>query len=323
MTPKAKVSKNLQRWWMQRFLPRAVFIKQRWLSSDRCYVTCPGNQDGLGAQLQARLSGMLYAQCQGLTYVHSPMTSLDFTPANEPDWPAKWERFLGLGAGELVAREVARDLGEPHRVNNPTQIQMIRTSFWSVPNCHAYADLYPHQYQRLTERFAARYHAAPKDGCVSHYTPGAVNVAVHLRRGNDLAHKMHLMSRDEYSVALLQVLVEALRNVGGRFVIKVFSQGTEEDFRALRRFGVEFHLDEDLFSTFHSLVLADVLVMAKSSFSYSAALLSRGLTIYEPMHHAPLPNWLTAGADASLDRSRLAWRLRAYLDSRPAPGALP
>ena len=324
MTPKAKESNKLQWWWTERVLARAVYLKQRWLSADRCYVTCPGNEDGLGAQLQARLSGMLYAHCQGLTYVHSPMTSLHFTPANEPDWPAKWERFLGLGAGELAARDVAHDLGEPRRVNSPTEIQqMIRDSFWSLPNCHAYAELYPHRYLRLSQRFAERYHAAPKDGCISHYTPGAVNVAVHLRRGSDLAHKMHLMSRSDDAAALLQTIVDALHDVGGRSVIRVFSQGAEEDFRELRQFGVEFHLNEDLFSTFHSLVLADVLVMAKSSFSYAAALLSRGLIIYKPMHHAPLPNWLTSGADASLDRSSLVRRLRAYLDSRPAQGALP
>jgi hypothetical protein len=322
MIPKPKLKKTPQWWWKERVLPRAIFLKQRWQGAERCYVTCPGNEDGLGAQLQARLSGMLYAHCQGLTYVHSPMTVLDFTPANEPDWPAKWERFLGLGTGELTVREVARDLGEPRRVNNPTQIQMIRDSFWAVPNCHAYADIYPERYLRLTRKFAARYRDAPKDGCIAHYTPKAVNIAVHLRRGNDLGHKMHLWSRDEYCASLLQALVEALRGIGGRYVIRVFSEGAEEDFPALCRFGVEFHLNEDLFPTFHSLVLADVLVTAKSALSYVAAILSRGLIIYEPMHHAPLPNWLTAGEDGSLNRRRLARRLRAYTDSHAVRGAM-
>jgi hypothetical protein len=293
ITPKSKLKKTPQWWWKERVLPRAIFLKQRWQGADRCYVTCRGNQDGLGAQLQAHLSGMLYAHCQGLTYVHSPMTSLDFTPANE------------------------HDLGEPRRVDNPTQIRMIRDSFWSVPNCHAYADIYPERYLRLTRQFAARYRDAPKDGCVPHYTPRVVNIAVHLRRGSDLGHKMFLWSRDEYCAALLQVLVEALRDAGAQFVIRVFSQGVEEDFPALRRFGVEFHLDEDLFPTFHSLVLADVLLTAKSALSYVAAILSSGLIIYQPMHHAPLPNWLAAGEDGSLDRRRLAQRLRAYLDSYP------
>lgn len=314
MTPKTELKKTPQWWWKERVLPRAIFLKQRWQSNDRCYVTCRGNQDGLGAQLQAHLSGMLYAHCQGLTYVHSPMTSLDFTPANEPDWPAKWERFVGLGAGELTVREVAHNLGEPRQVNNPTQIQMLRDSFWSVPNCHAYADIYPHRYLCLTRKLAKRYLDAPKDDCIVHYTPQTVNIAVHLRRGNDLGHKMHLWSRDEYCAEVLQVLVEALRDLGVRPQVRVFSEGAEEDFPALHRFGVEFHLNEDLFPTFHSLVLADVLMTAKSALSYVAALLSRGLIIYQPMHHPPLPNWLSARADGYVDSRRLAQRLRMYLD---------
>jgi len=312
MTPRAKASNNPQRWWREGVLPRAIFLKQRWLHADRCFVTCPGHQDGLGAQIQSRLSGMLFAECQGLTYVHTPLTSLDFTPANEPNWPAKCERFFGIGAGELTAADVTRKLGAPRLVNNPTQIRMIPDSFWSVPNCHAYADLYPFQYQRLTDQFAARYHAAPKDGCVSHHTPGAVNVAVHLRRGNDLAHKIHLMSRNDATTALLQTIIGALHDAGGRFVIRVFSQGTVEDFRELSQFGVEFHLNEDLLSTFHSLVLADVLVMAKSCLSYSAALLSKGLKIYGPTGHRPLREWMVLEKDGLLDQQSLTQRLKAH-----------
>jgi hypothetical protein len=309
MIQKKPVSKNL-RWWKERGLSRLIFLKQRWQGADRCCVTCPGNNDGLGAQVQARLSGMLYAHCQGMTYVHTPLTSLDFTPDNASDWPAKWERFLGLGTGSPSAQEVAGQLGDPRRVSNPTQIQKINNSFWSLPNCHAYADLYPDHYERLTAQFAARYHAAPKAGCVSHYTPGVVNVAVHLRRGKDLGHKLFLLSHEEYSAALTRTLRDAVHAMGARCVIRVFSDGDEAELGALQQLGVEFHMNEDLFSTFHSLVNADVLVMAKSALSYAAALLSCGLVIYEPMHHPPLPKWVTAKADGSLDRNRLAMRLR-------------
>ncbi|MEI6168079.1 MAG: hypothetical protein WCS52_12885 [bacterium] len=312
MTTNTRAANRTQRWWTERVLPRAIFLKQRWLRAGNCHITCPGNQDGLGAQLQARLSGMLFAECQGLTYVHSPFTSLHNTPADEPDWPTRCERFFGIGAGELAVADVAHELGEPRRVNNPTQIRMIDDSFWSTPNCHAYADLYPHQYLRLTDRFAARYHAAPKDGCTGYYTPGVVNVALHLRRGQDLAHKLHLMTRSDDSAVLLQTITDALHDTDAPYVIRVFSQGTEEDFPELRRFGVEFHLNEELLSTFHSLVLSDVLVMAKSCLSYSAALLSKGLKIYGPTGHRPLPGWLVLGKDGRLDQRHLTQRLKAY-----------
>jgi len=256
----------------------------------------------MGAQLQCRLSGMLFAECQGLTYAHTPFTTMDFTPANETDWPAKWERFIGVGVGELAAADIARELGEPRRISNPTQMRMIENTFWSVPGCHEYADLFPHRYLRLTERFAARYAAAPKDGCEPYYTQGSLNVALHLRRGKDLGHKMHLWTTDEYSATVVETIVDTARNAGKPCMLRVFSQGSESDFSALHRFGVEFHLNEDLFKTFHSLISADVLVMAKSDLSYCAALLSKGVKIYQPTVHQPLPGWLVAGQDGGLDK---------------------
>lgn len=93
-------------------------------------------------------------------------------------------------------------------------------------------------------------------------------------------------------------------------MIRVFSQGTEQDFRDLHQFGIEFHLNEDLLSTFHSLVLADVLVMAKSCLSYSAALLSKGLKIYGPTGHRPLPGWLVLGKNGQLDQRYLTRHLK-------------
>ena len=312
MNPKPKESGTLQRWWTVRVLARAIFLKQRLQRAASCYVTCPGNQDGLGAQLQCRLSGMLFAECQGLRYAHSPFTAFDFTSANNPDWPAKWERFLGIGAGEPLAADVARELGEPRRVINPTQIRKIGNTFWSVPGCHEYADLYPHQYLRLTGRFATRYAAAPKDGCVPHYTSGAVNVAIHLRRGGDLSHKLHLRSDDSFTAMLLKNLLSAFPGSGKNVILRVFSQGETKDFPALLPFGVEFHLNEDLFATLHSLIKADVLVMAKSSLSYSAALLSQGVKIYTPpWWHQPLPGWLVAGKNGSLDYEQLTRALRS------------
>lgn len=309
MNQTSKRAGRIPVWWRDRVLPRAIFLKQRLQHADRCFVTCPGNQDGLGAQLQSRLSGMLYAECQGLTYVHTPLTRLDFAPAGEPDWHERWERFLGIGEGERTAAEVARTLGPPRLVSNATQIRIRPDTFWSLPNCHAYADLYPHHYLRVTDRVAARYAAAPKDSCRPHYTPGVLNVALHMRRGQDLSRKLHLRSGDSFIATVVQEILASAPVPREQVVLRVFSQGEEKDFPALMPFGVEFHLNEDLFATFDSLVKADVLVMAKSCLSYSAALLSRGVKIYEPTGHRPLPGWLVTRGDGRVDQYDLGRRL--------------
>ena len=53
-------------------------------------------------------------------------------------------------------------------------------------------------------------------------------------------------------------------------------------------------LDDDLRKTFHAMVCADALLVARSSLSYAAALLSRGEVYADCIQHwwhAPLPAW--------------------------------
>ena len=73
--------------------------------------------------------------------------------------------------------------------------------------------------------------------------------------------------------------------------LSIYSQGKKEDFGNLSSLAT-LYLNGNVFEDFHHLVKADVLFMAKSSFSYSAALLSDGLIVYEPFWHPPLNEWL-------------------------------
>ena len=58
----------------------------------------------------------------------------------------------------------------------------------------------------------------------------------------------------------------------------------------------ENDINESIEDTFTSLVLADVLVISKSSYSYIAGILSEGIVYYQPFWHSPLPNWKVAPA---------------------------
>jgi len=53
-----------------------------------------------------------------------------------------------------------------------------------------------------------------------------------------------------------------------------------------------FHLNENLFDTFTGLVAAEILVTSRSSFSYSAAILSDGEIYYQPFWHPPGEKWI-------------------------------
>lgn len=81
--------------------------------------------------------------------------------------------------------------------------------------------------------------------------------------------------------------------------VHIFSEGKLEDFidikENINNATVHFHLQENIKNTFHAMVEADVLVVAKSSFSYTAALLNKNKIIsnlIENWWHKPLESWI-------------------------------
>ena len=71
--------------------------------------------------------------------------------------------------------------------------------------------------------------------------------------------------------------------------VHIFSQGKPSDYSEYK--DVTLHLDEPLMDTFLMMVMANVLVISGSSFSYAAALLSDGEIHYTRFWHSPLPHW--------------------------------
>ena len=66
-------------------------------------------------------------------------------------------------------------------------------------------------------------------------------------------------------------------------------------FADLAALGAELRLDEPALDTHRALVEADILVMSKGAFSYTAGVLHEGITLYDPQKYR---------AAARLDRAR-------------------
>jgi hypothetical protein len=97
-----------------------------------------------------------------------------------------------------------------------------------------------------------------------------------------------------------------------RHEIHVFSEGREEDLGPIRERAF-LHLGGDVFQCLQQLIGADIFVMAKSSFSYTAALLSQGIVIYSPFWHAPLQRWVAVDRDGILPSDDFQSALSRYL----------
>ncbi len=285
-----------------------------------CFITCSGKTDGIGAQTQAVFSTMLFAEDMGIQYVHTPFKEIAHNEKREPDWEANWERFFNLGKGEKHIDAVRKgDLKVVH-LDDLVRLRKKKNTLYVVPHCHSYADVFSHNYINVTERFIEKYYSTPKDVYRSYYDPEKINVAVHVRRGDVSKNGVNSFRYTDgrYIASLLQKLLSLLSETERDVSVCLYSQGDAGDFPELHEYEVTFHLNECVFTTFHNLVLADVLVMSKSAFSYSAALLSRGVKLYEPFWHSPLKDWVVTNEHADFDPAAFKERIRGLLRRKAA-----
>ena len=77
--------------------------------------------------------------------------------------------------------------------------------------------------------------------------------------------------------------------------------------------------------TWYSLGSAHVLVLSRSTFSYSAALYAEGVVVYTAFRHQPLPSWVVAerGDPAQLARAVGDSPALGQLERKLAQGAAP
>ena len=212
-------------------------------------------RDGFGAQYQAMMSGIAYAHFMNYQYVHTPFRFLDHN-ANV----RLMNRFIGIP----VSREKADIREEGSAVVNSSDT--------------------PDQYytDEVMAKIRGWYYATEKP------TVDPEQIAIHIRRGD--AARQNLTFRLT-SNAFYRRLISELELEYPGLRVRIHSEGEPADFSDLESENVDLALNEDLRVTFHSLVRAKVLVTAKSSLSYAAALLNENTVYYIPFWHKPLRGW--------------------------------
>ncbi|KAB2937037.1 hypothetical protein [Hyphomicrobium sp.] len=95
--------------------------------------------------------------------------------------------------------------------------------------------------------------------------------------------------------------------------IEVFSQGDATMFADLAALGADLWLEAPALDTHRALVEADILVMSKGVFSYTAGVLNEGITLYDPQKYRPLKGWIARAPDGAFDEALVASRLPTVL----------
>jgi len=222
-------------------------------------ITIKGKTDGFGAQFQAIMSGFAFARYNNYVYRHTAFKSIAHY-----NYPFEMNTFCGFKSDK-------NDISS-HKVDIVYKyIQPVHRS--CVP------DIY--YTQNVLDEMRKLYMTTEKPPKCKY------DVAIHIRRGD-----VNLSSEIRYTPNKLYLTVmNFIRKKYNNISFCIYSEGNEKDFELLKNHDVIFSLNTNIKNTFHEMVTAKILVMAKSSFSYCAALLSQGEILYIPFWHKPLKHW--------------------------------
>jgi hypothetical protein len=223
----------------------------------KIYYTISGKTDGFGAQYHAMMSGIALCENKKYVYIHTPFKQMEHGVNIE-----KLNEFIGI-KGETapctIKEEWSREVHDsltPSIYYTDKVIKIIRDAYYSTPK--------------------------PK-------ISAGIDIAIHIRRG-DVSNRKNaerFTSNTEYAQ-----IIRSLKLLYPSYNILIFSEGDVADFADLNLDSSYFRLNTDVMETFHSLVSAKVLVIAKSSFSYAAAILNKNIIYYADFWHKPFVHWL-------------------------------
>lgn len=237
-------------------------------------VTNPLRTDGFGAQFQTIIYSVIYAELNGKNYTYTTFKNMEHNYENDPDflnrkeWLINFINFFPINTDETLQKKISpRD---------------YITFFESNLNTCANSE----SLKKIKQIFRAN-----KDKN-NYFSNSNFNIAIHIRRPNPHDSRIDGTNTQD------QVYIDIIERLRAKYsaqapLFHIYSQGDLESFKhQYTGDDIIFHLNESIEDTFTSMVLAEVLVTSRSSFSYAAALLSEGTVYYLRFWHPPLPGWI-------------------------------
>ena len=220
--------------------------------------TITGKTDGFGAQYQSIMSGIAYCKFKNYNYIHTPFKKISQSYNQEESL----NKFIGIPIIDFkdninISEKFSKTV---HYSQNPS-------------------NYYTNEVLKILRNY---YYSTPKPSIEN------IDIAIHIRRG-DVDFKTH--PRRYTSNIHYNKIIKYFNSKYPNYNIVIFSEGSLEDFNKIKGKNISFRLNENIEKTFHSLVSSKIFVMAKSSFSYSAALLNTNDIYYINFWHKPLKHW--------------------------------
>ncbi|MFT4015910.1 MAG: hypothetical protein QM668_03020 [Agriterribacter sp.] len=244
----------------------------------------PNPGAGVGHQLANWIAGYWFARKFGLRFAYFPFSS------------GMWEAFLGFGENETDAATLFKSGYQRVRLPlfhefNEKEVNCIKKIMRSYGNKKVVFiaeqdQFYKAQFGVIKEIQHKFYSAPARQNDVLIFKPGDYNIAIHVRRGdivtessNKIPNKSLRFQGNDYFVKVLESVIKKIKT-DKPIAIYLFSQGEIKDFSDFSHFpNIRFCLEMNAMNSFNHMVHSDALITSKSSFSYKAALLNRGLKI--------------------------------------------
>ena len=232
------------------------------------YITSCKGGDGFGSQYQRIVMSILYSEITNNEFVYRPFEKMEHNYDNDPDFIIKKEKFINLYDKYKLINEVENVLELGPRVYEIENNLDFCLKLESLKNVKKFLHI----------------------GKTNPYDNNYLNVAVHIRKFNQGDNTDYSHDENYY----LNVMNHIRNNyTSEKLKFHIFSQGELENFTNFKSDDIVFHLNESIEDTFYGLVTANILVMSKSSFSYTAAMLSDGIIYYLPFWHPKASHWIT------------------------------
>lgn len=246
------------------------------ISPDSC-LAASFRRDGFGSQVLSRLSVQATAAVIGLKYVHRPFREI--AHAEHGDWVSCCEDYFRLSDHPSCVQSNLPAIGLFDFVRSPKIWK--EPHIIEVPHMYAITDRIPEAFRRCIPARA------------EHKFGKVVRVGIHIRRGD----VSEAQTRDRFVSANVYLRrIESIRKVLLSLnldpEIHIYSNGTEEEFEQLSKAGVELHLTLGAIETMSDLIKSDIILTAKSTFSYVAGLFNPGIVVYDDFARSPLPEWM-------------------------------
>ena len=250
------------------------------------YITNKCCGDDFGSQYYYLIAILLNCYANGYTFVYNKLTHME----NNYDNIERMENLMNL---------------RPHFT--PFGDESLNNAFITIYDMtiknviHANIDYYTSDeyMRRIKDMFWAN-----KDAHTLFDNNGKLNVVLYLPENasvlpNDPENATVLPNDPENATVLpYDIYVNTIQTLrdqyNGNLTFHIYAQGSIDAFQC---FSAEedtiIHMNENIESTFISMVAADMLIVTNSSLSYTAALLSNGIIYYQSNINPPRNTWIS------------------------------